>query len=178
MQAANAYIGLGSNLSDPHVQVSTALHELDAITDTHLLETSSLYLSKPMGPSDQPDYVNAVAKLSTSLEPERLLSELQKIEQVHRRQRKDQRWGPRTLDLDIILYGDMQMDTKALQIPHYGVAEREFVLIPLQELQADLIIPGKGTVEELIEQLPAYELIKLDKLIDRPIKGAQPKEVN
>lgn len=161
MQAVNAYIGLGSNLSDPHAQVSTALAELDAITQTKLLKSSSLYASKPMGPSDQPDYVNAVAKLSTHLEPEPLLRELQKIEQLHRRQRKDQRWGPRTLDLDIILYSDLQMDTEDLQIPHYGVADREFVLIPLQELQADLIIPGKGPVEELIEQLPEYELNKL-----------------
>lgn len=174
MQAVDAYIGLGSNLSDPHAQVSVALHELDAINDTHVLEVSSLYSSKPMGPSDQPDYVNAVAKLSTCLKPERLLSELQKIEQLHRRQRKDQRWGPRTLDLDIILYSDVQMDTETLQIPHYGVAEREFVLIPLQELQAGLIIPGKGVVEELIEQLPDYELIKLDNLA----KGTQPKEEN
>lgn len=169
MQAVDAYIGLGSNLSDPHAQVSTALLELNAIVDTHLLEASSLYSSKPMGPSEQPDYVNAVAKVSTCLDPERLLSELQKIEQMHRRQRKDQHWGPRTLDLDIILYSDVQMDTEMLQIPHYGAAEREFVLIPLQELQEDLIIPGKGAVEELIKQLPVYELIKLDDL---------PKEVN
>lgn len=162
MQAVDAYIGLGSNLSDPHAQVSTALLELDAIAETQILEASSLYSSKPMGPSDQPDYVNAVVKLSTCLVPECLLNELQKIEQMHRRQRKDQRWGPRTLDLDIILYSDVQMDTEVLQIPHYGAAEREFVLIPLQELQADLIIPGKGAVEKLIEQLPAYELTKLD----------------
>ena len=87
MQAVDAYIGLGSNLSDPHMQVSTALNELDAISDTQLLKVSSMYSSKPMGPSDQPDYVNAVAKLSTSLEPEYLLSELHKIEQLHRRQR-------------------------------------------------------------------------------------------
>lgn len=162
MQAVDAYIGLGSNLSDPRAQVSTALDELDAITQTQLLKASSLYSSKPMGPSDQPDYINAVAKLSTGLEPEQLLLELQNIEQLHRRQRKDQRWGPRTLDLDIILYGEVQMHTESLQIPHYGVAEREFVLIPLQELQANLIIPGKGSVAELIELLPDYDLIKLD----------------
>jgi len=163
MQVVEAFIGLGSNLSDPIEQVSTALEELDAIHDTQLLMASSLYASKPMGPSDQPDYVNAVAKVSTKLPPEALLSELQAIEQVHRRKRKDQRWGPRTLDLDIVLYGDLQMDSKILQIPHYGVAEREFVLIPLQELQVDLIIPGKGAVEDLIAQLPPYELSKLKK---------------
>jgi len=91
-----------------------------------------------------------------------LLSELQVIEQIHQRKRKDERWGPRTLDLDIILYGDEQIDSKTLKIPHYGVAEREFVLIPLQELQADLIIPGKGDVKALIAKLPPYELSRLE----------------
>ena len=161
MSAVDAYIGLGSNLSDPKAQVTQALQELDAIEETKLVQASSLYASKPMGPSDQPDFVNAVAKISTMLSPTSLLSELQLIEETHQRQRNDQRWGPRTLDLDIILFGEVQLDTKKLQIPHYGVAEREFVLIPLQELQADLIIPGKGPVEELIEQLPPYHLSKI-----------------
>jgi 2-amino-4-hydroxy-6-hydroxymethyldihydropteridine diphosphokinase len=162
MQVVEAYIGLGSNLSDPLQQVTAALQELSTIPDTELCATSSLYASKPMGPSDQPDFVNAVAKISTRLSPDELLFELQNIEQTHRRQRNDQRWGPRTLDLDIILFGELQMDTAKLKIPHYGVAEREFVLIPLQELQANLIIPGKGTVEELISQLPPYELERLN----------------
>ena len=161
MSYVDAYIGLGSNLSDPQAQVTQALQELDSIAETELVNTSSLYLSKPMGPSDQPDYINAVAKITTRLSPEDLLSELQNIEHKHQRQRKEQRWGPRTLDLDIILFGDVQMDSKRLKIPHYGVAEREFVLIPLQELQADLIIPGKGSITELIEQLPPYKLSKL-----------------
>ena len=162
MQAVEAYIGLGSNLSDPQTQVISAIQELNSIPDTHVLKVSSLYASKPMGPSDQPDYVNAVAKISTSLSPERLLDELQGLEQAHRRKRDGKRWGPRTLDLDIILFGDLQMETKLLQIPHYGISEREFVLIPLQELQANLIIPGKGAIEDLISQLPTYELQKLN----------------
>ncbi len=162
MLAVEAYIGLGSNLSDPQAQVTSALQELNSIPDTHVLKASSLYVSKPMGPSDQPDYVNAVAKISTSLSPEQLLDKLQGLEQAHRRKRDGKRWGPRTLDLDIILFGDLQMETKSLQIPHYGVAEREFVLIPLQELQANLIIPGKGAIEGLISKLPAYELKKLN----------------
>jgi len=162
MQAVDVYIGLGSNLSDPQAQVTTALEELNTIPDTNLLVMSSLYTSKPMGPSDQPDYINAVAKISTNLSPRNLLCELQCIEQAHQRQRKGQRWGPRTLDLDIILFGDLQMDTKFLQIPHYGVSEREFVLIPLQELQADLIIPGRGMVEDLIKKLPPYKLSRLN----------------
>lgn len=162
MQVVEAYIGLGSNLSDPRQQVTAALLELNAIPESQLLAASSLYASKPMGPSDQPDFVNAVAKISTRLSPDELLSELQSIEQMHRRQRNDQRWGPRTLDLDIILFGKLQMDTTRLKIPHYGVAEREFVLIPLQELQADLIIPGKGAIDKLISQLPPYELERLN----------------
>lgn len=162
MHAVEAYIGLGSNLSDPHVQVTSALKELNSIPDTTLLKASSLYASKPMGPSEQPDYINAIAKISTDLLPERLLTELQSIEQSHRRERNGQRWGARTLDLDIILFGDIEMKSKTLQIPHYGVAEREFVLIPLQELQADLIIPGRGAVEELIAELPPYELSKIE----------------
>lgn len=162
MSYIDAYIGLGSNLSNPQVQVTQALQELDAIAQTKLIEHSSLYLSKPMGPSDQPDFINAVAKIATGLSAEDLLSALQIIEENHQRQRKDQRWGPRTLDLDIILYGDQQIKSKRLEIPHYGVAEREFVLIPLQELQADLIIPGKGAIAELIEELPPYSLTKLN----------------
>lgn len=161
MHEVEAYIGLGSNLSGPQAQVSSAMQELNSIPETNVLKVSSLYISKPMGPSDQPDYVNAVAKISTNLSPERLLVELQGIEQSHRRQRNGQRWGPRTLDLDIILFGDIQMDSKTLQIPHYAVTEREFVLIPLQELQADLIIPGKGTLTDLIKQLPSYHLERI-----------------
>ena len=162
MSVVDAYIGLGSNLSNPKSQVTQALQELDAMEETKLIQASSLYKSKPMGPSDQPDFINAVAEIATYLSPEDLLCELQKIEQSHQRERKKNRWGPRTLDLDIILYGDVQMDTKKLQIPHYGVAEREFVLIPLQELQANLIIPGKGAIVDLIEQLPPYSLKKLN----------------
>ena len=161
MPFKDAYIGLGSNLSDPQAQVAQALQELDAITDTKLVKASSLYISKPMGPSDQPDFINAVAKISTSLSAVELLEELQSIEHRHQRQRNGQRWGPRTLDLDIILFGDEQVDSKKLRIPHYGVSEREFVLIPLQELQADLIIPGEGPVADLIEKLPNYRLKKL-----------------
>ena len=161
MSYVDAYIGLGSNLSDPRTQVTQAIQELDEIEQTKLVTPSSLYRSKPMGPSDQPDFINAVAKITTKLSAQALLLALQKIEQAHQRKRKSERWGPRTLDLDIILFGEQQIDTKSLKIPHYGLAEREFVLIPLQELQADLIIPGKGTLTDLIEQLPSYHLERI-----------------
>ena len=162
MSFVDAYIGLGSNLSDPHTQVTQALKELDEMDQSKLIQASSLYRSKPMGPSDQPGFINAVAKIATQLTAQALLLALQNIEKAHQRKRKSVRWGPRTLDLDIILFGDQQIDTKSLKIPHYGVAEREFVLIPLQELQADLIIPGKGALKDLIEQLPNYHLEKIE----------------
>ena len=162
MSYVDAYIGLGSNLSDPRTQVTQAIQELDEIEQTKLVTPSSLYRSKPMGPSDQPDFINAVAKITTKLSAQALLLALQKIEQAHQRKRKSERWGPRTLDLDIILFGEQQIDTKSLKIPHYGLAEREFVLIPLQELQADLIIPGKGALTDLIKQLPSYNLERIE----------------
>ncbi len=162
MQEVVAYIGFGSNLQNPKLQIEKAFVELQELDSTRLLVTSSLYKTKPMGPTDQPDFINAVAKILTSLSPKELLTELQEIEARHRRQRGTQRWGPRTLDLDILLYGNLQMDTKQLRIPHYGIAEREFVLIPLQEIEADLIIPGKGILSELIEQLPQYEMMKIE----------------
>ena len=162
MQKVEAYIGLGSNLQDPQVQILRALNDLNQIPDTQLLTHSSLYKSKPMGPSDQPDFINAVAKITTSLDAETLLNVLQEIERKHKRVRKAEQWGPRTLDLDIILFGEMQISTERLQVPHLGLAEREFVLIPLQEIQADLIIPGRGELGDLIKQLPDYQLTKIE----------------
>jgi len=161
MQSVEAYIGLGSNLQDPQQQVTRALVELDEIIQTSVLRTSSLYKSKPMGPSDQADYVNAIAKIATHLQPEELLQKLHAIEEQHQRERGTERWGPRTLDLDIILYGEQQINSAVLQIPHRGMAEREFVLIPLQEVDADLVIPGKGALSKLIAQLPAHDLVKI-----------------
>ena len=164
MQEVEAFIGIGSNLEDPQSQIINAFQELQELPNIQVLLKSSLYQSKPMGPNDQPDFINAIVKISTTLQPHELLNELQNIEERHLRKRQTERWGPRTLDLDIILYGDQQIDTKQLQIPHSGMAEREFVLIPLQEIEADLIIPGKGTLRELIERLPRYELKKIDNM--------------
>ena len=144
-----AYIGLGSNLDDPAVQVTAAIEELADLPDTRLLTRSSLYRSAPMGPQDQPDYVNAVVQLRTALEPGVLLDELQAIEQAHGRVRS-QHWGPRTLDLDILLYGDAVIDTPHLKVPHPGIAERNFVLYPLAEIDSDLAIPGLGRVRSLL----------------------------
>jgi len=162
MQEVEVYIGLGSNLQGPQLQVTTAIDALEEILNTQLIACSSLYRSKPMGPANQPNFVNAIAKIATSLSAEELLTALQSIEHGHRRVKGARHWGPRTLDLDIILFGDQRIDTNRLKIPHSGMTDREFVLIPLQEIEADLIIPGKGALRGLIEQLPQYELTKIE----------------
>jgi len=146
-----AYIALGSNLDDPPRQIRSAVAALRELPQSRLNACSSLYRSRPLGPSDQPEYVNAVAALQTALAPEQLLEQLQCIELQHGRVRTAQRWGPRTLDLDIVLYGAQQIDTPRLTVPHYAMAERHFVLYPLQEI-ADprLVIPGRGALAELV----------------------------
>ena len=143
------YIGIGANLDDPVRQVSSALDELAVLPRTSLVKKSSLYRTPPMGPPDQPDYINAVAELETWLAPLELLDELQRVEQLHRRVRGAQRWGPRTLDLDLLLYGAQHIDQPRLSVPHPGLAERAFVLLPLVEIAPDLTVPGLGAVTGL-----------------------------
>ena len=147
-----SYIALGSNLDNPISQVSTALIELNEITGIEVLKNSSLYKSKAIGPS-QPDVINAVAKIKTQLEPEVLLSKLQKLEQKHHRIR-EQRWGPRTLDLDILLYDDLIYQSASLTIPHPEMKYRSFVLLPLIELEPSLVLPCGAPIADLsYEQL-------------------------
>ena len=155
------YIGLGSNLDNPKQQVIEALNALDKIPNTALLKHSSLYRSDPVGPPGQPDYINAVAALSTHLEPERLLDELQAIEQDHQRIRKIH-WGPRTLDLDIILFGSQIIMTDRLTIPHPYAHERSFVLWPLAEIAPeDLQFPNGNTLTHLLVSNPLGTLEKI-----------------
>lgn len=144
-----AYIGLGSNLDDPQAQVQRALRHLAAQPDLELTGVSRLYRSAPLGPADQPDYINAVAALRTALAPEALLDRLQAIEAAQLRRREGVRWGPRTLDLDILLYGDHCIDTPRLQVPHPGIVLRNFVLLPLADLAPALHIPGVGRVQDV-----------------------------
>jgi len=141
-----AYIGLGSNLCDPEQQLRDAVTQLERLKHCQLSSISSLYFSRPMGPQDQPDYMNAVAELETSLSPIALLDELQKIENKAGRIRKDNRWGPRILDLDILLFGEQTIDTERLTVPHYGLKEREFVLIPLIEIIPELLLPNGESI--------------------------------
>ena len=156
------YVGVGSNLENPEKQVRSGMDECAALPRTTLRARSSLYRSAPMGPQDQPDYVNAVACLETGLLPDALLQELQAIEQRHGRQReRPQHWGPRTLDLDILLYGQDVIDTEHLKISHPGIAERNFVLYPLAEIDSRLDIPGKGNLHALLQQCSDAGLTRL-----------------
>lgn len=145
------YIAIGSNLASPLQQVNSAIEALSVIPDSRLLCHSRFYRSKPLGPQDQPDYLNAVAALETSLLAEQLLDETQIIEQSHGRQRKAERWGPRTLDLDILLFGSAIINTERLTVPHYDMKNREFMLYPLAEIAPELIFPDGTTLKSLIK---------------------------
>ena len=147
-----SYIGIGSNQADPVKQAKHALAALKSLPDTQLSKYSSLYRSAPMGPQDQPDYINAVAEIETNLSALELLDELQKIELSQGRERKENRWGPRTLDLDIILYDNQQINNARLTIPHYGMRVREFVLYPLLEIAKDLVLPDGTLLAQLAGQ--------------------------
>lgn len=157
------YIGLGSNLDAPAEQVKTAIQDLQSLPATELLKTSSLYASPPMGPQDQPDYINAVVLLETQLSPHALLDALQAIEQQHGRQRK-RRWGERTLDLDILLYGPQMIEDERLSVPHPGLPVREFVVYPLLEIAGDIPIPGQETLQVIASRCPRGALKIVENL--------------
>jgi 2-amino-4-hydroxy-6-hydroxymethyldihydropteridine diphosphokinase len=156
-----AYIGIGSNLDDPVSQVKEAIEELEAIPDSVLSARSSLYSSKPMGPADQPDYVNAVVALDTLLSSEDLMQTLVKIEDRQGRDRGGDKWGPRIIDLDLLMYGKKKINTDQLTVPHPGMHERDFVIIPLHEIAGNVNIPGHGYLTTLINQCETHSLKKL-----------------
>ena len=141
-----AYVGLGSNLQMPTQQVETAIELLGAIPDTRLVAASSLYRSAPFGGIEQPDFVNAAAALLTQLDAPALLAELKNIEARQGRERDDKRWGPRVLDLDLLVHGSAVIDEPGLSVPHPGIAERNFVLLPLVEIAPELVVPGLGRI--------------------------------
>ena len=156
-----AYIGIGSNLDDPVSQVKEAIEELETVPDSVLAACSSLYSSKPMGPTDQPDYVNAVAALDTLLSADDLMQALRKIEDRQGRDRSGDKWGPRIIDLDLLLYGKKKINTDELTVPHPGMHERDFVIIPLAEIAGNLNIPGHGQLSDLIRQCEKHSTKKL-----------------
>ena len=161
---ATAYIGLGSNLADPAKQIQLAVDAIAAVAQSRISALSSLYFSRPMGPQDQPDYMNAVLALDTELAPIALLDALQAIEQRAGRVRKGNRWGPRILDLDILLYDAQVIDSERLIIPHYGMTEREFVLLPLAEIAPQLSLPSGELVSDLSKAIATNGLKIYGKL--------------
>ena len=158
-----AYIGLGGNLDVPYKQIQRAFIELDNLPRTHLQSRSHLYKSRPLGPQEQPDYLNAVAILTTELAPLELLQALRSLEEDHgRRRNHESRWGARSLDLDILVYGDVRLATAELTLPHPQMHLRSFVLYPLAELAPNLMISDHGRVQDLRDRChtPAIELYK------------------
>ncbi|QEA38573.1 2-amino-4-hydroxy-6-hydroxymethyldihydropteridine diphosphokinase [Pistricoccus aurantiacus] len=152
-----AYVGLGSNLDDPRAQVTRAIEELDNIALTRLAGASRCYISRPVGPQDQPDFVNAVVALETRLSPLALLDQLQALEQRHRRVRK-RHWGPRSLDLDLLLYDNIVMNTPRLTLPHPYMQQRSFVMLPLAELTREVYLPDGRRISSLAAQFSASDL--------------------
>ncbi|WP_043530863.1 2-amino-4-hydroxy-6-hydroxymethyldihydropteridine diphosphokinase [Litchfieldella xinjiangensis] len=147
-----AYIGLGSNLETPQRYVLTALNELAMLPLCRLNAHSRLYASRPLGPQDQPDFINAVAILDTRFSPLALLDQLQALEQRHGRLRQ-RRWGPRTLDLDLLLYADSHINVPRLRIPHPEMTRRAFVLVPLAEVAPELTLPDGQRIDALARDM-------------------------
>ena len=143
-----AFVGLGSNLNSPRAQIENAFELLGAIAGTQLIDRSSLYRSSPYGSVVQADFVNAVAHLSTDLDAPSLLRRMQDIE-ISQGRVRGVHWGPRTLDLDLLVFGDQEIDEQDLTVPHPGIAERNFVLLPLREIAPELDIPGLGCVSDI-----------------------------
>ena len=149
------YIALGSNLASPLSQVNAAIAALGAIPDSQIVAVSGFYRTPPLGPQDQPDYLNAAVALETSLAPEALLDHTQRIELDQGRVRKAERWGPRTLDLDIMLFGDETIATPRLTVPHYDMKNRGFMLWPLVEIAPELRFPDGETLASVLARLGA-----------------------
>ncbi|MGZ8156041.1 MAG: 2-amino-4-hydroxy-6-hydroxymethyldihydropteridine diphosphokinase [Burkholderiales bacterium] len=160
MNLEDAYIALGSNLKNPADQVRAGFEELAMLPDTLLAAISSLYSNPAVGYVDQPDFVNAVAKIQTGLAPRALLAELLAIERRFGRVREFEN-APRTLDLDIVLYGSETIDEPGLTVPHPRMHERAFVIVPLAEIAPDLVVPGRGPIATLLRGVDQGSLTKL-----------------
>ncbi len=165
LEPQRVFVALGCNLGDRVKSLQKAVLAIENLVDTQALRVSSFYETDPMGPSDQPDYINAVCEFYTACEAHNLLDKLQQIEAEFGRVRTNQQWSARTLDLDIALYGQHQIKTPRLTVPHAGIADRSFVLWPLAELDANLVIPGKGIVSELAPKCPQYGIRRLQSTV-------------
>lgn len=157
-----AYVGLGANLGDPPAQLRYALSAIAGLPGTRLDAVSGFYRSAPMGPADQPEYCNAVCRLETALAPRNLLDALIDIERAVGRTRGRERWGPRRLDLDLLHVEGIALDEPGLHLPHPGLAQRNFVLVPLAELAPDLAIPGLGRIADCARLIGREGLARWD----------------
>jgi len=156
-----AFVALGSNLDDPREQVTRGMQEVGALPATRLLRRSSLYRTTPVGFADQPDFINAVVMVETALSPQDLLAGLLGIERWHGRVREFLN-APRTLDLDVLLYGDLVLHEPGLSVPHPRMHERAFVLLPLAEIAPEAVIPGRGKIAELVQGCQDQRMERLD----------------
>ena len=156
-----AYVGLGANLGEPSRQLRSALEDLGKLPQTRLTANSGFYRSAPLGYTEQPDFLNAVAELQTELSAEALLEGLQKIELLHGRNRSFKN-APRTLDLDLLLYGQGSVASARLTLPHPRMHERVFVLKPLAEIAPDIAIPGKGKARDLLAACKDQSVERID----------------
>jgi 2-amino-4-hydroxy-6-hydroxymethyldihydropteridine diphosphokinase len=159
-----AYVGVGSNLDDPRAQVLRAFGKLAELPQTRVVLTSPVYISQPFGPVKQPDFANAAVGVLTQLSPLALLENLREVEAALGRPEpeKRQRWGPRVIDLDVLVYGRERLDHPELTVPHPGIVERNFVLYPLADIAPDLEIPGLGRVTELKGRVTSAGLRRAD----------------
>ena len=171
MKPETAFVALGSNLGGPVAQVNAGFAALDTLPATRVVARSSLYRSAPAGYADQPDFVNAVAALATSLQPRALLDALLAIERRHGRVREFAN-APRTLDLDVLLYGELRLSEPGLTIPHSRMHLRAFVLVPLAEIAPHCVIPGRGRVSELLRVIDASGVKQLAEHSDLDVLGS------
>jgi 2-amino-4-hydroxy-6-hydroxymethyldihydropteridine diphosphokinase len=156
------YVALGSNLDDPAAQIERAFVALSELRDCKLIARSRRYRTQPLGPQDQPEFVNAAAGLLTTLAPRELLIELKSIERALGRDVPVVRWGPRRIDLDLLVHADAQISESDLVVPHRGLPQRNFVLYPLCDIAPDLHVPGHGRVRQLAARVGAAGLALLD----------------
>lgn len=157
-----AWLGLGSNLQKPVSQLNDALARLGLVEGIEIIEVSGFYRTPPWGDDQQNEFINAVAHVETDLDPVPLLYALQSIENEMGRQRSGRRWGPRLIDIDLLLYGDQRIQSEELELPHPRMHERAFVLIPLCELDRTMVIPGYGLAELLLQQLDSSNIFRLE----------------
>lgn len=168
-----AWIGLGSNLEDPLQQLARAVTGLATPPHTTLLSQSPFYRSRPMGPQDQPDFVNGVALVETRLTAHELLDHLQRLEQDHGRVRR-RHWGPRTLDLDLLLYGDQVINSDRLIVPHPGIQDRDFVLKPMLDISEEVALPDGRRCQQLLDECTDNHLQRLEPVVGAPLASPPP----